>query len=30
VHSCVADLTGHPARDIAEFARDHATAFVPA
>jgi uncharacterized protein YbjT (DUF2867 family) len=30
VHSCVADLTGHPARDITEFARDHATAFVPA
>jgi uncharacterized protein YbjT (DUF2867 family) len=30
VHSCVADLTGHPARDITEFARDHAIAFVPA
>jgi uncharacterized protein YbjT (DUF2867 family) len=30
VHSCVADLTGRPARDITEFARDHATAFVPA
>ncbi|RZQ61938.1 SDR family oxidoreductase [Amycolatopsis suaedae] len=28
VHTCVGDLTGHPARDISEFARDHAAAFA--
>ncbi|MBO0842254.1 MAG: NAD(P)H-binding protein [Nocardioides sp.] len=30
VSTSVADLTGHPARDLAEFARDHAIAFAPA
>jgi uncharacterized protein YbjT (DUF2867 family) len=30
VHSTVADITGHPARDVVEFAHDHAAAFVPA
>ncbi|MFC4563641.1 NmrA family NAD(P)-binding protein [Nocardiopsis mangrovi] len=29
VHTSVADLTGHPARDITDFARDYATAFAP-
>lgn len=29
VHTSVADLTGHPARDLADFARDHAAAFAP-
>ncbi|OLZ46832.1 SDR family oxidoreductase [Amycolatopsis keratiniphila] len=27
VHTSVADLTGHPARDVTDFARDHAAAF---
>ncbi|WP_241483097.1 hypothetical protein [Nocardiopsis halophila] len=27
VHTAVADLTGRPARDIADFARDHSAAF---
>ncbi|MEV0052802.1 hypothetical protein AB0H34_20140 [Saccharopolyspora shandongensis] len=26
----VDDLTGHPARDITDFARDYAAAFIPA
>ena len=30
VHTSVPDLTGHRARDIADFARDYATAFGPA
>ncbi|MCY9783875.1 SDR family oxidoreductase [Nocardiopsis sp. EMB25] len=30
VHTSVADLTGRPARDVTEFARDHAAAFTPA
>ncbi|WP_020380224.1 NmrA family NAD(P)-binding protein [Nocardiopsis potens] len=30
VHTAVADLTGRPARDIADFARDYAAAFTPA
>lgn len=30
VHTSVADLTGHPARDITDFARDYAAAFIPA
>ncbi|PSK99984.1 uncharacterized protein YbjT (DUF2867 family) [Murinocardiopsis flavida] len=30
VHASVADLTGRPARDIADFARDYAAAFRPA
>lgn len=30
VHTAVADLTGHPARDVTDFARDHAAAFAPA
>ncbi|MFD4407478.1 NAD(P)H-binding protein [Nocardia sp. NPDC058499] len=30
VHTSVADLTGHPARDITDFARDYAAAFTPA
>ncbi|MFI1461394.1 SDR family oxidoreductase [Nocardia carnea] len=30
VHTSVADLTGHPARDITDFARDYAAAFAPA
>jgi uncharacterized protein YbjT (DUF2867 family) len=30
VHSSVVDLTGRPARDITEFARDHAAAFTRA
>ncbi|GAA4545465.1 SDR family oxidoreductase [Amycolatopsis samaneae] len=29
VHSAVADLTGHPARDLDEFVRDYAAAFTP-
>ncbi|WHT22671.1 NmrA family NAD(P)-binding protein [Crossiella sp. CA-258035] len=29
VHTSVADLTGHPARDLTEFARDHAAQFTP-
>ncbi|SDK03474.1 Uncharacterized conserved protein YbjT, contains NAD(P)-binding and DUF2867 domains [Lentzea albidocapillata subsp. violacea] len=28
VHTSVADLTGQPARDVTDFARDHATAFA--
>ncbi|MEU6765612.1 SDR family oxidoreductase [Streptomyces sp. NPDC046853] len=30
VHTSVPDLTGRPARDLTDFARDHATAFTPA
>ncbi|AXB42379.1 SDR family oxidoreductase [Amycolatopsis albispora] len=30
VHTSVADLTGRPARAVTAFARDHATAFIPA
>ncbi|MFD4460867.1 NAD(P)H-binding protein [Nocardia sp. NPDC058480] len=30
VHTCVTDLTGRPARDITDFARDYAAAFIPA
>ena len=30
VHTAVIDLTGHPARDITDFARDYAAAFTPA
>jgi uncharacterized protein YbjT (DUF2867 family) len=30
VHTSVPDLTGHPARDITDFARDYAAAFPPA
>ncbi|WP_026931786.1 SDR family oxidoreductase [Glycomyces tenuis] len=30
VHTSVADLTGRPARDIADFARDHTAAFAAA
>ncbi|MFE3319672.1 NAD(P)H-binding protein [Nocardia sp. NPDC059195] len=30
VHTCVTDLTGRPARDITDFARDYAAAFTPA
>ncbi|MEU8411907.1 SDR family oxidoreductase [Amycolatopsis japonica] len=30
VHTSVADLTGHPARDVTDFARDHAAAFEAA
>jgi uncharacterized protein YbjT (DUF2867 family) len=30
VHTSVPDLTGHPARDITDFARDHVAAFTPA
>lgn len=30
VYTAVADLTGHPARDITDFARDYAAAFTPA
>ena len=30
VHTSVTDLTGHPARDITDFARDYAAAFTPA
>ncbi|RKT87245.1 Uncharacterized conserved protein YbjT, contains NAD(P)-binding and DUF2867 domains [Saccharopolyspora antimicrobica] len=30
VNTSVADLTGHPARDITDFARDYAAAFIPA
>ncbi|ONF72912.1 SDR family oxidoreductase [Amycolatopsis keratiniphila] len=30
VHTSVADLTGHPARDVTDFARDHAAAFETA
>ncbi|WP_410655783.1 SDR family oxidoreductase [Amycolatopsis sp. lyj-112] len=30
VHTSVTDLTGRPARDLTDFARDHATAFAPA
>ncbi|MER7076944.1 Uncharacterized conserved protein YbjT, contains NAD(P)-binding and DUF2867 domains [Saccharopolyspora kobensis] len=30
VHTSVADLTGHPARDITDFARDYAAAFLRA
>lgn len=30
VHTAVADLTGHPARDIAVFAADYASALTPA
>ncbi|QVQ52318.1 NAD(P)H-binding protein [Spiractinospora alimapuensis] len=30
VHTSVTDLTGRPARDITEFARDHAAVFTPA
>ncbi|WP_433272356.1 SDR family oxidoreductase [Actinosynnema sp. CS-041913] len=29
VHTAVADLTGHPARDLSDFARDYAGAFTP-
>ncbi|GAA4700793.1 Uncharacterized conserved protein YbjT, contains NAD(P)-binding and DUF2867 domains [Promicromonospora umidemergens] len=29
VHTAVADLTGRPARDVTDFARDHAAAFAP-
>ncbi|PZG51389.1 NAD(P)-dependent oxidoreductase [Spongiactinospora gelatinilytica] len=29
IHTDVADLTGHPARDVTDFARDHAVAFKP-
>jgi uncharacterized protein YbjT (DUF2867 family) len=30
VHTSVPDLTGHPARDITDFARDYTAAFTPA
>ncbi|KIH98044.1 hypothetical protein LP52_15110 [Streptomonospora alba] len=30
VHTSVADLTGHPARDITDFAHDYSAAFIPA
>ncbi|WP_158885129.1 SDR family oxidoreductase [Amycolatopsis anabasis] len=30
VHTSVTDLTGHPARDVTDFARDYAAAFIPA
>lgn len=30
VHTSVADLTGHPARDLTDFATDYAAAFAPA
>ena len=30
VHTAVAELTGHPARDLADFAREYASAFAPA
>ncbi|WP_020496425.1 MFS transporter [Sciscionella marina] len=30
VHTAVPELTGHPARDVTEFARDYASAFLPA
>ena len=29
VHTSVADLTGHPARDLTDFAHDYAQAFLP-
>lgn len=29
VHTSVADLTGHPARDLTDFAHDYAAAFTP-
>lgn len=29
VHTSVPDLTGHPARDVNDFARDYAAAFTP-
>lgn len=29
VHTSVPDLTGHPARDLTDFARDYAAAFTP-
>ncbi|CAM5397893.1 NAD(P)-dependent oxidoreductase [Streptomyces spiroverticillatus] len=30
VHTSIPDLTGHPARDLTDFTRDHAAAFTPA